>query len=389
MQRLPPPQSGDNTRPLPPTHIHVDLVSPLPPSRGHTYLFTIIDRTLRWPWRGHSLLVHHRRRLCQGPLRRLGIPVWSPRHYHIGQGGPVHVRPVGGPLQSAQHPAFAHDSIPSSIKRIGRAVPQATEGRLAVPGHRRRLARPPSMGDAWHQSLIQGGQRVFTGGGRIQLTTDPARPVHQHRRIVVAVFPQQPTDHHGRPPTTADAAQRSASSINTTGGAAAGPLRAGLPGRCAAAAVPGLRRTLPSAGAVNTFLSPRDGRENWQGVHTSPQGGPDTSRYGASQAAAQGSPRCAGATCPLAAADTAGAATTGDLQPSTDSATNNIIHVSIRPPASQRPAAEPTHLWACCRRVWGGGDLWWRTVCSRYVSRLDRHMTYYTSHMLYICTYSP
>ncbi len=30
-------------------HIHVDLVGPLPPSRGHTYLFTIIDWTSRWP----------------------------------------------------------------------------------------------------------------------------------------------------------------------------------------------------------------------------------------------------------------------------------------------------------------------------------------------------
>ncbi len=30
-------------------HLHVDLVGPLPPSRGHTYLFTIIDRTSRWP----------------------------------------------------------------------------------------------------------------------------------------------------------------------------------------------------------------------------------------------------------------------------------------------------------------------------------------------------
>jgi hypothetical protein len=30
-------------------HIHVDLIGPLPPSRGHTYLFTIIDRTSRWP----------------------------------------------------------------------------------------------------------------------------------------------------------------------------------------------------------------------------------------------------------------------------------------------------------------------------------------------------
>jgi hypothetical protein len=33
-----------------------------------------------------------------------------------------------------------------------------------------------------------------------------------------------------------------------------------------------------------------------------------------------------------------------------------------------------------------GGDLWWRTVCSYYVSRHDRHMTCYTLHMLYICT---
>ncbi|MFN9979663.1 MAG: hypothetical protein ACK53Y_07110, partial [bacterium] len=38
-----------------------------------------------------------------------------------------------------------------------------------------------------------------------------------------------------------------------------------------------------------------------------------------------------------------GAAATGDLQPSSYSATNNYIHFfSIRPPASRRPTAEPT-----------------------------------------------
>jgi hypothetical protein len=57
-------------------------------------------------------------------------------------------------------------------------------------------------------------------------------------------------------------AKLSANSINNTGGADAGPLRAGPPGRSAAAVVPGLRWTLLSAGVVNTFLSPRDGREN-------------------------------------------------------------------------------------------------------------------------------
>jgi transposase InsO family protein len=30
-------------------HIHVDLVGPLPPSRGYTHLFTIVDRFTRWP----------------------------------------------------------------------------------------------------------------------------------------------------------------------------------------------------------------------------------------------------------------------------------------------------------------------------------------------------
>jgi hypothetical protein len=66
----------------------------------------------------HSTLIHHHRRLRQGPLRRLGISVWSPC-----QGGPVHVRPVGRPVQPTQHPALAHDIIPSPIERIGRAVP--------------------------------------------------------------------------------------------------------------------------------------------------------------------------------------------------------------------------------------------------------------------------
>lgn len=35
--------------PTPFSHIHVDLVGPLPPSSGFTYLLTIIDRTTRWP----------------------------------------------------------------------------------------------------------------------------------------------------------------------------------------------------------------------------------------------------------------------------------------------------------------------------------------------------
>ena len=31
------------------SHVHVDLVGPLPPSQGHRYLLTVVDRTTRWP----------------------------------------------------------------------------------------------------------------------------------------------------------------------------------------------------------------------------------------------------------------------------------------------------------------------------------------------------
>ena len=30
-------------------HVHVDLVGPLPPSQGFSYLLTMVDRTTRWP----------------------------------------------------------------------------------------------------------------------------------------------------------------------------------------------------------------------------------------------------------------------------------------------------------------------------------------------------
>ena len=30
-------------------HVHIDIVGPLPPSKGYAYLFTCIDRYTRWP----------------------------------------------------------------------------------------------------------------------------------------------------------------------------------------------------------------------------------------------------------------------------------------------------------------------------------------------------
>jgi transposase InsO family protein len=72
-----PTTNRDTGTPPPVAHLHVDLVGPLPPSRGHTYLFTIIDRTSRWP---EAILfasitaANCARALFAGWVSRFGVP---------------------------------------------------------------------------------------------------------------------------------------------------------------------------------------------------------------------------------------------------------------------------------------------------------------------------
>ncbi len=59
------------------SHIHVDLVGPLPASNGFTYLFTIIDRTSRWPEAipiAATTTVDCANALFQGWVSRFGVP---------------------------------------------------------------------------------------------------------------------------------------------------------------------------------------------------------------------------------------------------------------------------------------------------------------------------
>ncbi len=77
----PPPCNGtSSTHPgtHPPfSHIHVDLVGPLLASKGFTYLFTIIDRTSRWPEAitfAATTTVDCANALFQGWVSRFGVP---------------------------------------------------------------------------------------------------------------------------------------------------------------------------------------------------------------------------------------------------------------------------------------------------------------------------
>jgi len=217
-------------------HIHVDLVGPLPPSHGHTYLFTIIDRTLRWPEAvplSSITAADCARALFAGWVSRFDVPatITSDR-------GAQFMSALWEALCSLLNIQHSPTTAYHPPQRAGRAVPRAAEGRPAVLVRRRRMARPPAVGDDRNQSVIPRRQRVFTSGGSIRLAADPAGSVRQHRRVAVAILPQGPSDRHDRPPAAADVAQLGASPIDTTGGVAAGLLRSGPPERCAAAAVP-------------------------------------------------------------------------------------------------------------------------------------------------------
>jgi hypothetical protein len=71
-------------------------------------------------------------------------------------------------------------------------------------------------------------------------------------------------------------------------------------------------------------------------------------------------------------------------EPLAHPAPNVVLSLTTAPPttsssslASSRPlcnARPPNRLNLCGRQVWG--DLWWRTICSYCVSRLNRHVTY-------------
>jgi hypothetical protein len=59
------------------SHIHVDLVGPLPASKGFTYLFNIIDRTSRWPEAipiNATTTVDCANALFQGWVSHFGVP---------------------------------------------------------------------------------------------------------------------------------------------------------------------------------------------------------------------------------------------------------------------------------------------------------------------------
>jgi hypothetical protein len=106
-------------------HIHVYLVGLLPSSRSHTYLFTVIGRTSRWPEAiplPSITATDCARALFAGWIPRFGVRTGQ---HHLRQRGPVHVPIVGCPVWPAQPQPLYHNCLPPAVERVGGKVPQA------------------------------------------------------------------------------------------------------------------------------------------------------------------------------------------------------------------------------------------------------------------------
>ncbi len=128
------------------SHLHVDLVGPLPRSSGFSYLFTVIDRTTRWP---EALpLASTTAADCSGPPSGVDPEVRGTGYHHKRQGSTVHIFIMGEPLFSSLHLTHSNHRLPPSIQQPRGEVPPPSEGCSPCQGGRSRLVFAPALGIA-------------------------------------------------------------------------------------------------------------------------------------------------------------------------------------------------------------------------------------------------
>jgi hypothetical protein len=136
---------------------------------------------------------------------RDGEPLRSPSSHNIRPRGPVHLLPVGRPLQPAQHPAPPDYCLPPTIQQAGRTLPPPPEGR---PPHRGELDRPPSVGPPGPLRSSQGRQQLHPRSGSVRLTTHFTWPILDSPELPSKTFLEQFSK-------TLSAAEHSATRHNT------------------------------------------------------------------------------------------------------------------------------------------------------------------------------
>lgn len=115
-------------------HIHIDIVGPLPPSRGYSYLFTIVDRYTRWPEAipmKDATAESCARALLSGWIARLGVPaiITSDRGRQFVSGMWTSLMELLGikPIQTTAY----HPQANGMVERMHRQMKASLKARLS------------------------------------------------------------------------------------------------------------------------------------------------------------------------------------------------------------------------------------------------------------------
>lgn len=191
------------------SHIHVDLVGPLPQSRGHSHLFTIIDRTTRWP--EVVPLKDTTAATCVDAL----IRTWISRF-----GMPLHITSDRGSQFTSLLWQGMADALGVTLHRTTSYHPQSNElverfHRCLKASLRARLSGPDWMGQLpWIMLGLRNSPKEDTDVSPAEavLRAQPMLPgqfVSPSRQT--SVNPVIPVRHHGVPHASVPDAVRSAS----------------------------------------------------------------------------------------------------------------------------------------------------------------------------------
>ena len=118
------------------SHIHVDLVGPLPSSSVFTYLFTILDRTSRWPEAVPLAFISAAdcaRGLISGRISRFGVPAKM-----TSDRGAQFTSSIWGVLCSLLNITFSrttsfHPQSNGIVERFHQSLKTSLRARLACP----------------------------------------------------------------------------------------------------------------------------------------------------------------------------------------------------------------------------------------------------------------
>ena len=193
-------------------HVHIDIVGPLPESRGYKYLLTVIDRFTRWPEAFPIKDIETRtiaQAYVQGWIARFGVP-----SHMTSDRGTQFVsdlwKAMANLLGTELHPTTAyHPQANGMVERLHRTVKAALKARLTGPNWADELpwvllglrTTPKDDLKASPADLVYGSPLTVPG----DFVQDSAQaPVNEHLRQLrerVGDLGPIPASHHGRPRT--------------------------------------------------------------------------------------------------------------------------------------------------------------------------------------------